>query len=954
LALKRIYRSIGSIALGWLIGSCGDSPTGPPPPSPPTTDAVTMSAPAASLVPAASVQFSATATDRTGQILQRVFTWTSSDPTKATVSSSGMVAGVSPGTATVTAAVDGKSATSTITVLDGGMVSVSGTTLNLASGGVQIAVPSDALAGTTSLFIVPSAAFANDPRVVKGTAFDFGPTGTNFAKPVSIRVKYDPANLPPGTEEGALQIHLSVSSGWQAVEGSAVDMTAKVVTANVSHFSTYAILTPAPVAFVAIRGPPEKPVVESALSFVVGESEQLTATLTDSDGQILSNRAVAWASSDPAIVSVTSSGLVAAVIPGSATVSASAGGGTSSITVTVTPVPVSSVAVTLSPQTITVGQTSQAAALLSDLHGNLLEGRAVTWASSNTSVATVNPATGVVTALAPGSATITGTSEGESGTSTIIVTPAPVALVIVSLIASPIAVGGTTTAAATTLDANSNVLAGRAVAWSSDNTAVATVSSTGVVTAVSTGTATITATSEGKSGSATITVTLVPVASVSVSLTTTSVQAGQTTQATATTLDASGGTLAGRAIVWASSNTAVATVSTGGLVTTISAGTSTITATSEGKTGSATLTVTPVPVASVTVTPSSASVVEGGTVQLSAETRDADNNLLTGRAETWVSTNTAAATVSPSGLVSGVAAGTAQITVTSEGKSATATITVTLVPVASVSVSLAATSVQAGQTTQASATTRDASDNVVIGRVVTWSSDAQSVATVNATSGLVTAVGAGPATITAQSEGKTGSATVTVTPIPVATVAVTLTPSTLTAVETAEASAVTLDASGGTLTGRAIAWSTSNPFFATVSSTGLVTAVSAGTANIIAISEGKSGSATLTVTPAPVTSATVSPASASVTAGTTQQLTATLRDVHGNVLSGRSVIWSSSNNSLATVSSTGLVTAIASGTVTIIATSEGQSGTSSINVTPVPVGRLPKQLRRRSVAAVRY
>ncbi|MGZ4787555.1 MAG: Ig-like domain-containing protein, partial [Terriglobales bacterium] len=361
MALNKAYRSIASIALGWFIGSCGESPTAPPPP---TTDVVTISSATTSLVPAETVQLSATAKDRAGQALQRVFTWTSSDPAKATVSSSGMVAGVSPGSATVTAAVDGKSATSSITVLDGGMVSVSGTTLNLASGTVQIAVPSDALSGTKSLFVAPSTASATDPRVVKGTAFDFGPSGTSFAKPVSLKIKYDPANLPPGTEEQALQIHLSGSSGWQVIDGSMADTSAKVVTAEVSHFSTYAILTPPTVAVVTIRGPPEKPVQENAVSLVVGETVQLTATLTDADGHVLSNRAITWASSDAGTASVTSSGLVTAVKPGPAKISASAGGVTSSITVTVTPVPVASVAVTLTPPTITVGQTSQAAAVL--------------------------------------------------------------------------------------------------------------------------------------------------------------------------------------------------------------------------------------------------------------------------------------------------------------------------------------------------------------------------------------------------------------------------------------------------------------------------------------------------------------------------------------------------------------------------------------------------------------
>src|SRR5258706_2366962 len=210
--------------------------------------------------------------------------------------------------------------------------------------------------------VVPSTAFASDPRVVKGTPFDFGPSGTTFAKPVTIKIKYDPANLPPGTEEAALQIHLSVP-GWQAVESSTVDTAGNVVSAQVSHFSTYAILTPMPVASVEIRAPPGKTIVGGVSALVVGETEQLTAALADAQGQPLSNRAISWATSNATIATVTSAGVVTAINPGSTTVSATAGGVTSSITVTVTPIPVSSVAVELTPQTITFAQAGQAQAV---------------------------------------------------------------------------------------------------------------------------------------------------------------------------------------------------------------------------------------------------------------------------------------------------------------------------------------------------------------------------------------------------------------------------------------------------------------------------------------------------------------------------------------------------------------------------------------------------------------
>src|SRR2546426_4351491 len=104
------------------------------------------------------------------------------------------------------------------------------------------------------------------------------------------------------------------------------------------------------------------------------------------------------------------------------------------------------------------------------------------------------------------------------------------------------------------------------------------------------------------------------------------------------------------------------------------------------------MTVTNVSVASVTVSPATTSVTVGATIQLTATAKDANGTALSGRTVTWATSNAAAATVSASGLVTGVAAGSATITATSEGQSGTATVTVTNVPVAAVTVSPAAVS----------------------------------------------------------------------------------------------------------------------------------------------------------------------------------------------------------------------------------------------------------------------
>jgi len=144
--------------------------------------------------------------------------------------------------------------------------------------------------------------------------------------------------------------------------------------------------------------------------------------------------------------------------------------------------------------------------------------------------------------------------------------------------------------------------------------------------------------------------------------------------------------------------------------------------------------------------------------------------------------------------------------------------------------------------------------------------------------------------------------------------------------------AVAKDSTGTVLTGRAIAWSSNAPAMVSVDSTGFVGGLAVGTATITATSEGQSAASAVTVVPVPVASVAVSPASASVLVAATQQLSAVVRDSAGNVLSGRTVTWTSSAPLLASVSASGLVTGLLPGALTITAASEGKSGTATITV----------------------
>ena len=228
---------------------------------------------------------------------------------------------------------------------------------------------------------------------------------------------------------------------------------------------------------------------------------------------------------------------------------------------------------------------------------------------------------------------------------------------------------------------------------------------------------------------------------------------------------------------------------------------------------------------------------------------------------------------------------------------------------------------------------------------VSWSATGGSIDSSSAGKrhyGHYTSATCGTFTVTATSHPGNVSTAVSVSvtgcPLPVASVSVTPGTATIGVGQTAQYAAITRDAFGNPLGGRTVTWSSSNPAVATVNGAGQATGVAVGAATLTATSEGKSGTAALTVTNVPVASVTVSPATASVPAGQGVQLTATLKDANGNTLTGRTVTWSSDNTAVATVSGSGLVSGVVAGAATITATSEAKTGTSAITVTAPPPG----------------
>lgn len=192
-----------------------------------------------------------------------------------------------------------------------------------------------------------------------------------------------------------------------------------------------------------------------------------------------------------------------------ATLLAACSGGGGPTTPPPPPPPPAPATVTVSPATgsVSVGATLALAATVRDAAGQAMQGQAINWSTSNPGIASVSN-TGVVTGVSQGGpVTVTATSGGKSGTAAISVTVPPVATVGVTAPQSTIGLGATMQLTATPRDGGGAPLTGRTITWSSSNPAVASVSGTGLVTALTLGgPVTITATSEGKSGSVAVTV----------------------------------------------------------------------------------------------------------------------------------------------------------------------------------------------------------------------------------------------------------------------------------------------------------------------------------------------------------------------------------------------------------------------------------------------------------------
>ena len=341
------------------------------------------------------------------------------------------------------------------------------------------------------------------------------------------------------------------------------------------------------------------------------------------------------------------------------------------------PQPARPTTVTVTPATAeltALGATVRLAAQVRDQEGRVMEGAAVTWRSDDASVAAVD-ASGLVTAIARGVATITASADEASGSAVVAVRQS-VASVEVSPSAATIEPGGTVQLTGEAIDSNGKAVVGAEYAWESSEAAVATVDAAGLVTGVAAGVATITASADSASGAAVVTVKQ-SIDSVAVMPAEATLSLGDTVRLAAAAFDADGRAVEDAEFSWKSSDDAVAAVDGSGLVTAASGGTATIMASAGGASGTAVVTVAAVAApAWVAVTPAAATLSLGDTVRLAAEVRDANGVPIADAEVAWSSSAVTVAVVDPAGVVRAIAAGETVITAESEDVSGRARITV--------------------------------------------------------------------------------------------------------------------------------------------------------------------------------------------------------------------------------------------------------------------------------------
>jgi len=700
------------------------------------------------------------------------------------------------------------------------------------------------------------------------------------------------------------------------------------------------------------NGPVLTSIAVSAQSanIIVNQSEQISATGTFSDHSTKDlTGSVAWNSSDTNLATVSQSGMLTAKSSGSVSITATMDSVKGSFNLAIAPALVS-IAVTPATPAI-AAQTTQQFIAMGTYTDNSTQNitSSVDWSSTNNAVATIGtvvPTKGLAQGISAGTVTITATSGSISGTASLTVTSAT----STSLSISPsngsmaIDVSQQFTATATFSDGTKQDVT-NVVTWNSSSSSVASITVSGLVTARSLGTTNISASFESTTASTPLTVNANNLSSISIQPANGTIAQGTKTQFTATGIFNDGSTHnLTSTVTWSSSNPALASISATGVVSGVSSGGVTITATLGSLTASVPFNVSNATIVSITLTPTAQVAPIGWRLQFTATGVFSDSSTQdVSSSAKWTSDNTVVASIgASSGLAKTLSTGTANISAVFSfaGASATGTtsLTVSSATLSSISLNVTSALLAPGSNLQINArgTWSDGSSQLV-NQSVTWLSSNTNVATVSV-SGIVTGQSSGLATITAQSGSLSATASFVVEGS--ALVSIHITPQSSSVPETIENQ---FDAMGNFADGQsldltsAVTWTSSSPSVATISNAqvtaGLATGVGPGTTLISAAFGGQIGTTTLIVTNATLQSISLSPTNPSIALGSSQQFAARGTFSDGSTIAiTAQAAWSSSDPTVATITNGGFASSAAAGTTTIQASLNGVSGSTILTV----------------------
>lgn len=467
------------------------------------------------------------------------------------------------------------------------------------------------------------------------------------------------------------------------------------------------------------------------------------------------------------------------------------------------------------------------------------------------------------------------------------VTVAPTTLTLAINTAAPI-VG-------TAFDCKGNSIAKKKISYSSSSPTVATVSIDGTVLAIGVGSASISAVADGKTASVAVTVTPELAATVTVTPGVLTLRKGNSQQLVATARNASQTVIAGRTFRWLSSNSAIASVSSTGLVTAIAPGVVQVSAEADLVVGVTTITITEVPIKSCSLTPASFKVTVGQTVQPTLTLRDTADNVIPtlGRPIAWTSSSEAVASItSTAGAARTLKAGTATLFASSVEYPAvfcTAAVEAVDPRIAQIIILQRTGSLRLGIPRGFTVSLIDSVGGAIPpGRLVTWSTNTPTVVQVTQ-AGIVTGISLGTARIIARSENVADTVTFQVTKVPVTSVTLTPVQVALFEGQTVQFRPTVLDSTGTEVTDRTVEWLTSDPTKASISTSGLATAIAAGAVTISAVSENRVGQAQIAILPTPVDAITA-PTTFNVKVQTQSAFAITLKDAAGNTIRNRTVV----------------------------------------------------------------